>query len=429
MRICGIACVKDSHEILLASIMHLALNRIADFYLYDHGSDPDLATFLANEFNSDAVRLHIIQKETPQFFQRAMVAALAELARADGFEVAVAFDADEFWCSTVEGHTLADQLAMEMPAGFDALRVPVVNYVQHCDVDAFHQDSLLTCRYSVVPHVDPTCPPRDLVDAGMPFVAMPFPPKVIAGLSSDTRFTEGQHGITKARGDGRIADALGIVVRHLSLPSRDELAGKREQGRRRVAAGFPPEIGWQVQRLATMTDGELDAYWSNNSWHLSDDQSALVGAYDRLVEDDALVQIGHELSYAADRFRTRQGAGVSRTTPSGGVPAPRLERLVQSLVDDLGMAELVHDERSAALHKELDERTAWALDLAEQVRDRDERLMGLAKEFDERSAWALRLSNRLAEADRELAGIKHSRIWRAARALHLAPQPRTSAGS
>ena len=426
MRICGIACVKDSHELLEASIKHLALNGISDFYLYDHGSDSDLVSVLSNGFGSGAICFHVLRKETRPFFHRAMVTALAELARMDGFETAVTFDADEFWCSTVEGQTLAEQVATEMSAGVDALRVPVVNYVQHRDVDAFHVDSLLKCGYSVVPYVDPTSPPRDQVDAGMPFVAMPFPSKVIARLSRDIKFTEGQHSITKTKGEGRITDATGIVVRHLSLPSRDRLVAKREHGLRRIAAGYSSEIGWQLQRLAYMTDGELDAYWRNNSWHLSDNQRVLVGTYDGLVEDDALVQVGHDLARAGDGFRTTQGAAADEAERFGEIPAQKLERLVQSLVDDLGMAELSGPESLVALQKEFDERTAWALELDDQVRVRDERLAALTKEFDERNAWALRLNDQLAEKDRELAAIKSSALWRSARALHLAPRSRTA---
>jgi hypothetical protein len=417
MKICGIACVRDSHELLVASIKHLALNGIADFYLYDHGSDPDLASVASQEFRSGAIRVHVLRKETRPFFQRVMVSALAELARMDGFEVAVAFDADEFWCSTAEGKSLAAQVASEMAAGVDALRVPVVNYVQHRDVDAFREDSLLECRYSVVPRVNPNSHPRDQVGAGLPFVAVPFPSKVIARTSPGIKFIEGQHTITKAGCQPRIVDARGVVVRHLSLPCRNQLDGKRELGLARVAAGFSADTGWQNQRLAYMSDDELDAYWNNNSWHLSDDQRALVGTYDRLVEDDGLVRVGHELALAGDCFHVSEADAGDGAAHVSEIPSQELENLVQSLVDDAGMAERSRDQRLVALQKDLDERSAWAA-------DRDERLVALQKEFDERSAWALQLREQLVERDRELTAIKSSRLWRWAQALRLAPQAR-----
>lgn len=339
MRICGIACVKDSHAILAASIKHLVLNGIRDFYLYDHGSDPHLSSFLSTEFGSDTLRMQVLRKETRPFFQREMVNILGDLAREDGFEIALAFDADEFWCSTVPGRSLADQIAFEIPAEADALMVPVINYVQHRDVDTFHVKSLSKCQYSVVPFVASARHPQDQVDAGMPFVAMPFPSKVIAWLSRDSKYTTGQHDITKTKGEGRIADAAGIIVRHLPLPARTQLVERREQGLRLIAAGFPAWLGWQSQRLAYMTETELDAYWSNNSWHFADDHVPCVGTYDRLVQDNALVQIGHDLTQAGDFLNKTQGAGAHGPLSFREIPSYKFERLIQHIVDDSGKAE------------------------------------------------------------------------------------------
>jgi hypothetical protein len=261
---------------------------------------------------------------------------------------------------------------------------------------------------------------------------MPFPSKVVARLSRCIEFTEGQHAIVRSQGESRTDESTGIIVRHLSLPSRHEVADKREHGLRRAAAGFSSEIGWQLQRLAHMTDRELDAYWTNNSWHLSDDRRVLVGTYDRLVEDDALVRIGHDLARAGDRFREAPGAKANPVTPFGEIPSRRLERLVDSLVNQVGTADLRQQERMAALHtlqKKFDERTAWALELDAQLRERDQRLVSLAKEYDERTTWALRLNDELAKRDRELVAVRSSTLWRTMRALHLASRPRKASDS
>jgi hypothetical protein len=376
MKICGIACVKDSRELLLATMTHLVLNGISDFYLYDHGSDPALAGALSTAFRAGGVRVRVLRKETPRYFQRAMIGALTELARVDGFDTALAFDADEFWCSTVPGHLLVEQISIEMTAGLDALRVPVVNYVQHRGVSTFSVDSMRTCRYAVQPCADPARPARERVDAGAPFVAMPFPSKVIARLASDIRFTEGNHSITRSQDEGAQAEASGIVVRHLSLSARGDLAVKREQGRRRIAAGFDPEVGWQLQRLAFRSDEELDAYWDNNAWHLADDGRVLVGDYDRLIEDDALVGIGRDLAPAMDRLGASPTVGADGASAIGAdgtsavvaIEAPRLERLLESLLDDFGTADMRLSQREeevatlrhdvATLRHELEQRSA-----------------------------------------------------------------------
>lgn len=424
MRICGMACVRDSHDLVAASINHLALNGIGDFYLFDHASDPDLASFLSSALYDGGIRLQMLRKESTPFFQRAMMTALAELARMDGFEIAVAFDADEFWCSTVEGRSLAEQIAVEMPAGLDALRVPVINYVQHRDVDTFRLESLQRCRYSVAPCAESALHPAGEVDAGLPFVAVPFPSKMIARLSPDVRYDEGQHGISKTNSGVRVTDASGIAVRHLHLPSREEVAAKRQHGVNRIAGGYAFDIGWQSQRLAYMTEGELDAYWRNNSWQLSANQRARVGTYDALTADDALVQIGQDLALAARTRSKPRASAADEDSAFGQVPARRLEHLVQSLVDLCGTTDVSEEEeevRLDALQMDLDERTSWAQDLADEVRERNRALRVLQLEFEERTAWALRLNEQLAAAHQELAAVKTSFAWRvhrAARNLH-----------
>lgn len=408
LRICAVACVKDTQELLQATMTHLALNGIVDFYLYDHGSHPDLASALSDAFGAGGVRVRILRKETTRFFHAAMVGVLTELARMDGFETVLAFDADEFWCSTVPGHTLADQISIEMTAGVDALRVPFLNYVQHRNVSAFRVDSLQTCRYSVVPQVDKRSPCQAQVDAGAPFVAMPFPSKVIARLARDVRFTEGQHNITTSEGEGAQAEANGIIVRHLPLSARGELAVKREHGLRRIEAGYGPETGWQLQRLAYMTEGELDAYWDNNSWRVSENQRVLVGAYNGLVEDSALVEIGRDLTSAIDGPGMSPNAGTNDADAVGEIGSERLERIIESLVDDVGKADrgiCEREEHLLALQAELNECRAAATrlrhDLADLVSERA-RMDSLLNAVTKSASW--RLTAPLRGVKRRLRG-------------------------
>ena len=344
MRICAVCCAMGSPELLVASMSHLVGNGLGDFYLYDHGSDPGLASILSRSAGLEGARVTVLRKETSPFFQKAMVGVLTELARLDGFEGVLAFDADEFWCSTVPGRTVAEQMSMELREGVVAARVPVANYVQHRDVRVFHAESLETCRYLVVPHEERSLPERELVEAGMPFVAMPFPSKVVARLRREVRFTEGQHGVTAPAEAGVQVEADGLVVRHLSLPAREELAGKREHGRRRAAAAAGPDLGWQLTRLAGMTDVELDAYWANNSWRRETDGRVLVGDYSSLVEDTGLADIGARLHAA-----TQQAAPGSHAAPAGATIRPvdpgKLERVLEAVLDDCGRYDHLLQER------------------------------------------------------------------------------------
>jgi hypothetical protein len=215
-----------------------------------------------------------------------------------------------------------------------------------------------------------------------------------------------------------------VIVRHLSLPSRGDLVVKRDQGIRRVDAGFSPDIGWQLQRLAPLTEAGLDEYWNNNSWHLGADGRPVVGTYDRLEEDDALAVIGNGLAndhgiFANDPQDPDPTTGEACVTE---VSSRSFELVVESLVNDLGHSEVVRDGRLGEARRALSERTAWALELELDVQRLGDRLVALQGEFDERTAWALQLDAGLQQRDRELAAIKSSALWRAGKALHLEPR-------
>jgi len=382
MKICAIACVKDSHSLLIMSMQHLVLNGIRDFYIYDHGSDPAMSSFLPAQFASGSIRLWILRKETPYFFQREMVSVLTYLAREDGFEVCVGFDADEFWCSTIPGHTLARQIELEMASGADALRVPVINYAQHVEVDDFHRDALAGCQFAMVPHLDPKRHPRDQVEAGIPFIAIPFPSKAIARLSPDIRFAQGQHTIIKTGGRKRIIKAAGIVVRHLPQPSRNHVKEKREQGRRIISGGFSAEMGWQSQSLAAKTDEELGHYWANNSWHWAEGQRAMVGSYDLVTKDDGLVTIGRQLAQFGKNQEGGREGGNGSPMEYREIPVNKLERMIEQLVDDSGRTErkiekmtLDRDQAEAKDHSP----RYWVRDLINLLRPIEKRVRRFRK--------------------------------------------------
>lgn len=321
------------------SIKHLVNNGIRDFYIYDHGSDPSISSFLPEQFPSDSIRLSVIYKESPYFYQREMVSVLTCLAILDGFDVSVGFDADEFWCSTVKGNSLAQQIDLELSSGIDALRVPVLNYAQNNDVQDFNQDGLLGCQYSVVPHVDTLRPTWEQVADGLPFIAIPFPSKVIARLLPNIQYTDGQHDIIKDEGPGHIVDAIGILVRHLPQPAKNHVKIKREQGRRIISAGFGSLIGWQSQSLAYKTDEELNTYWNNNSWRLAEGQGPMVGSYSKIIKDDGLVEIGQQLMKLGNDWKMDLKLKDETPILSNKISSDKLEHVIEQLVDNLGKTE------------------------------------------------------------------------------------------
>ena len=408
VRICAVGCFMGSVHLLRASMSHLILNGVRDFYLFDHGSRPELAKTLERSLGFGDVRVTVLRKETPPFFQKAMVGVLTELAAMDGFEMALAFDADEFWCSTVPGRILVEQIATELPERVAAVRVPVATYAQHRDVEHFRVETLKTCKYLVVPDADDSRSEREQVDAGMPFLAMPFPPKVIARLLPGVRFTEGQHGITGGTQTRGVVDAGGIVVRHLSLPARQELVGKREHGLRRIAAGYGADLAWQVNRLAGMTDAELDGYWAENSWCAQEDGHVSVGKYSSVVEDTALVQIGEELMAATGGTGSQQGDDRLGMAEVLHVDAGKMERLLEMVLDDYGGADLLLAERMDEIVSLRDCRDALEEELAAahvELGSQSEMVAELTRDLKH----ALSLQEEAMEAVR---AVERSTSWR-----------------
>jgi hypothetical protein len=353
----------DDVEILCSSIRHMALNGISRFYVYDHCRDLDLYETLRERFNTDAVEIRVIQKRTPRFYQRQMVGVLASLARMDGFEVAVAFDADEFWCAQTPDLTLAQQIERELDPALDALCVQVVNYLQSSTVKQFSQPSLAQARFTTRTIPQEGRQPWDLMDAGIPFAALPFPAKVIPRLAADVGFTEGQHGAHSSVRELRIKPSDRIIVRHLPLCSKAHLECKREHGLRRIASGFSSEIGWQAQRWSRFSNEELEIEWMRNSWKQGEEQRTHTKGFDDLVEDDGLARIEQLLQQHAARFWNDSSPAHTPMNPVQRISPEQLEQVVQELIDDSGAAAL-HFERLEQEHMVILQRMQEEHDLA-----------------------------------------------------------------
>ncbi|MBM3801013.1 MAG: methyltransferase domain-containing protein [Acidimicrobiia bacterium] len=98
--------------------------------------------------------------------------------------------------------------------------------------------------------------------------------------------------------------------------------------------------------------------------------------------------------------------------------AQRLEARIQEL--DARIEELQHQHRG--LEEELQKRAEWAKGLNLEVAERAQRLTQLQAEFDERTAWALQLNEELKVSRGKLERIKQSKLFQISRALGLAPK-------
>ena len=89
----------NSEDIILLTIENLIAQGISDFYLIDHGSS-DFATDLIFESLDGVANISIFKRESEKFLQGRMMTLLALLAKEDGFDAFVPFDADEFLDTT-----------------------------------------------------------------------------------------------------------------------------------------------------------------------------------------------------------------------------------------------------------------------------------------------------------------------------------------
>ena len=129
------------------------------------------------------------------------------------------------------------------------------------------------------------------------------------------------------------------------------------------------------------------------------------------------------------RERERHIRGLSREVAElkktiVGLQAEFAERSAWAL--KLGTENKEREEALGKLQKEFEGRSAWALELDRQLKQREQALGKLQAEFEERTAWAVQLEKDLNETQEELRKaqeqiirIKKSRAYRLAKFLRL----------
>jgi hypothetical protein len=148
------ACVsKNAADILPVLVAHYIQQGIRDFYLVLHGDQPDLSEELVATMGKLA-NFTIYHHNSPDFRQTAMTNMLLELARADGCEVFLPFDSDEFYEPTEEGRILVDVISEWVASGNgEQMHVPMYNYFAPKDAERFSAQTLghMTHRVRVKP--------------------------------------------------------------------------------------------------------------------------------------------------------------------------------------------------------------------------------------------------------------------------------------
>ncbi|MEO0024255.1 MAG: hypothetical protein RL196_696 [Actinomycetota bacterium] len=291
-----------TEDILVSAIWNLVSQGILDFYLIRHDEPGTEIETLLDEFRGHA-RIRLVSKTTAPFVQGRMMTFLAQAARADGFDVFVPFDSDEFLQNATDAPPLLEQLGVLARSKDVAWLLTCKDLVQESTVDIFSEPHLLSAKFACQKRIG--FAPSDSAEIshlGQRF-AEPAGQKVIINLNclpsdNDFHIYEGQHSlyVRSKSTQGRPIETLAIA--HLPYRSRQNLFDRKNQARRRSAAGFGANVGTH-QRVHLLASPEtLNAQWRELSWVQNESGFSFATPNDaiELVADESLARVAARIS-------------------------------------------------------------------------------------------------------------------------------------
>jgi hypothetical protein len=144
-RVAAGSMIFESWDIAVPVVTHMVNQGITDFYILDHRSSGDPRDRFLREIPAEA-KIRWVRKNSPIISQASVMTSLAHLARKDGFDAFVPFDADEFF--TGKSRPLVDEVR-EWLATSDtrALLCVMENFYQSRDVEVFTAEDLSHVHY------------------------------------------------------------------------------------------------------------------------------------------------------------------------------------------------------------------------------------------------------------------------------------------
>lgn len=297
IRISAGVVFRDDWEILKLSIANLCLLGVSRFFVIDHLSNEDRAREVIASLGTSA-EITFLKKTTTPFLQGRMMSLLATLAKDEGFDVFIPFDADEFH-DAIDG--LQTSFSAELESWFSGgeashLHLPVRDYVQASDVLVFDGSSLRTATWRVSSELTPS-EWEEYVRRGGSALIHRKRSKIIVRLSGRNApalpmIEEGSHALESCGdecGEGHSWSTT-LLVRHLPFYAAEVVARKRTHRAGRLAAGFSIEIGLQNNVLQEISDSD-SAIWMRNS-----QTDGFAGDTDvSLDKDDGLIELYRRL--------------------------------------------------------------------------------------------------------------------------------------
>jgi hypothetical protein len=310
----------NSEDIILLTIENLVAQGISDFYLIDHGSS-DFATDLVFESLDGVANISIFKRESEKFLQGRMMTLLALLAKADGFDVFVPFDADEFLDTTSPELSLTNEISQLINDNQNFFLVEVVDYVQSVEIEKFTERNLSDMKYRAVVNNRSGDLKSRILKGGTTFARPATSYKAVINLNNiqipDFLIHEGNHLATGFRITKEVTRSKNLVIRHAPFRSRARTLMRRTQGARRQKAGFSPDIGYQNQRLANLSEADLERYWLCNSYSLDDVSNVATLTIEDsivdLVEDYSLEKIWQRILTRRIQFHDKSGSDQTKS--------------------------------------------------------------------------------------------------------------------
>lgn len=259
MRIAAVSVQMDSWSILASNVAHLIGQGITDFYIMDHASKRDGRGYFEEVFGQDA-SFKWFRKATRPFFQAAMTTFLVDQAKDDGFDVALIFDADEFFLTRAPESTLRETIAREIQ-GQDYLVVEAKNYVAPVTAELFSLDSLRFSQFDSRA-LDPILLTMALGNLRLQVHIKNLGKTVLnlKGWQESSRVSTGNH---YALGRGKASAELFFI--HFPFWSLGSIQQRQDHGTNLRLSGAESGIGGHNLSLSGV---EPAVAWTQNTWPL-----------------------------------------------------------------------------------------------------------------------------------------------------------------
>jgi hypothetical protein len=224
------ACVsKNAADILPVVVAHYIQQGIRDFYLVFHCDQPDVSKMLVATMGNLA-NFTIYHHNGEDFHQSALTNMLLQMARADGCEVFLPFDSDEFFEPTEGALNLADAISEWVASGNgEQMHVPMYNYFATNDAEVFSAQTLgqITHRVRVKPGIL-----KDEINSRFWWLSKSISRIDDAPRAEEINITIGNHQTLRSRdpltrfaptdpSTPDVPESYPIVIRHIPWRSRE----------------------------------------------------------------------------------------------------------------------------------------------------------------------------------------------------------------